>query len=179
MESLFKRNPDVSDYRHILGETYTYLGQIRLDQGRTLRARELLSQAIVWQRELFEQHPNMIQNTLTLFENRCILATLERESGRVDDARKVLEDTLAQIKKQFEAAASAMNRRVYFQVLLESTLIECSRGGDTTVKLGPLERNLREQETSLQASGRQRRPLRSGRVCSGVIRVSPNDQKLA
>ena len=152
VESLVKKNPDVSDYRHILGETYTYLGQIRLDQGLTLRTRELLSQAIVWQRELFEQHPNMIQNTLTLFESRYILATLERESGRVEDAQTTLDDTLRQMKKQFEAAASAMNRRIYFQVLLESTLIECSRGGDATVKLGPLERNLREQETSLQAN---------------------------
>ncbi len=151
IEPLVKRNPDVSDYRHILGETYTYRGQIRLDQGRTLRARELLRQAIVWQRELCEQHPDMIQNTLTLFESRSILATLERESGRLDQARRTLEGCLPQIKKQFEAAADPINWRIYFQVLLESTLIECSRGGDAAASARPLVENLRYQENALRA----------------------------
>jgi tetratricopeptide (TPR) repeat protein len=92
----------------------------------------------------------MIQNTLTLIESRSILATVGRESGRLDDAKSSFGDALSSIEKQLAAHADATNRRIYFQVLLESTLLECSRGGATAVKIGALVDALRDHENSVR-----------------------------
>jgi eukaryotic-like serine/threonine-protein kinase len=146
VESLVNKNPEVSDYRYTLGEVYTYLGQVRAEQNRTVRARALLEQAIVWQNALLEQHPDMVQNTLTLFESRCNVATLEREAGRADDARKTLGDSLPRMKQYVESQPDAARRRIYFQALLESTLIEFACGADTAAQVGSLLEVLRDQE---------------------------------
>ncbi len=146
VESLVNKNPEVSDYRYILGEVYTYLGQVRAEQNRTVLARELLDQAIVGQKKLLEQHPDMVQNTLTLFESRCNVATIEREAGRADAARKTLGDSLPRMKQYVESQPDATHRRIYFQALLESTLIECACGGNAVAHVGALLEALRDQE---------------------------------
>ena len=135
IESLVARNPDVGDYRYLLGEARTYLGQVRAEQSRSLRAESCSERRSTANKSFSKQRPSMIQNTLTLIESRSILATVGRESGRLDDAKSSLGDALSSMKKHLEAHADATNRRIYFQVLLESTLLECSRGGATAGKL--------------------------------------------
>ena len=146
VESLVDKNPEVPDYRYILGEVYTYLGQVRAEQHRTVLARELLNQATVRQIALLEQHPDMVQNTLTLFESRCNVATIEREAGRADAARKTLGDSLPRMKQYLESRPDATDRRIYFQTLLESTLIEFASGAGTAAQVGSLLQVLRDQE---------------------------------
>jgi tetratricopeptide (TPR) repeat protein len=124
-------------------------------QNRTLRARELVGKAILCQQELLEQRPSLTQNTWTLIESRTILATLQRESGQLDDAKRNFGDTLQVMRKNFEAVTDKVHQKIYYQVLLESTLLDCSRGGATSEKLAALAELLRDQESSLRKQPEQ------------------------
>jgi hypothetical protein len=151
VEALVNTNPDLWFYRFILGEVYTYLGQVRAEQNHTVRARIPLEQAIVLQKPLAAQHPELVSNTITLFESYSIVAILEREAGHADDARKTLGDSVSRTKQFFESQPLNNHRRVYLQALQESTLIDFARGADTPAQRIALLDILRDQEEFTRA----------------------------
>ena len=58
IEAVVAKNPEVSEYRHSLSMLLSYVGEIRLEQGRTAIARKILEKAIAVEQDLLRRNGN-------------------------------------------------------------------------------------------------------------------------
>ena len=65
---------------------------------------------------------------MNLIDCQSMLARLERESGRMDAARKALGPALPEMTKQLGASLDPSILGVHFKALLESTLLNIPLG---------------------------------------------------
>ena len=128
----------------------SYVGEIRLEQGRTAIARKILEKAIAVERDLLRRNGNDTDSTVNLIDCQSMLARLERESGRLGAARKALGPTLPELRKQLMASLDPSILGVDFKALIETTLLNNQSGEDAAQQIGPLLEGLRKREDLLR-----------------------------
>ncbi len=150
IESVVARNPNVSECLHRLSMILSYVAEIRLEQGRTAIARKLLEKAIALEQDLFRRGGTMGQSAVNLIDCQSMLARLERESRRMDAAKKAISPPRPEMLAQIAASPDPSIMGIDLKVLLEEAFLDSHRAKDTSPQLGPLLEGLRKREDLLR-----------------------------
>ncbi len=146
IDAVVAKNPSVTEYLHTSSMLLSYVGEVRLEQGQTAIARKALEKAIAVERDLLKRNGNDFGSAVNLIDCQSMLARLERESGRMDVARKVLGLALPEMTKLVLIAPNPANFGVQFKALVESSLLNGGTGKQAAARIGPLLEGLRQRE---------------------------------
>ncbi len=146
IKAVVAKNPDVIEYLSKLSMILSYLGEIQLEQGRTMIARGHLEEAIAVERDLLRRHGSADQSSINLVDCQSMLARLLRESGQADLAKKALGAAASEVTKHVPAAPDTGILWIQLKTIIEATLLNQQPGKDAAEQNGPILVALRARE---------------------------------
>ncbi len=143
IEEVTRENPKVIEYRYI--QFTSYFGQVSAEQGRTTKARAIVDQDILLEREQVRLNPTSSEFWINLAESSALLGGLERQTGHFDLADRPCEEALVITNRLRKEPMHRLGLlKIHFDAVIESVRLAARTGQSLSDRTSTLRALLQE-----------------------------------